>query len=288
MVTKVLVTGATGNVGSWVVQELRGRGASIRAFVRDPDRAAEKLGDGVELAVGDFSDTASLQHAVEGADHLFLTSADGPQKVEHETAVIDAAAAAGVSRIVKLSTIGAKVGSPLPPFDWHGRIEQHLWRSEVPAVILQSTFFMSNLLGSAEAIRHTSKLFAPANGANIAMIDPRDVAAVAAVVLTTDGHEGKTYGLTGPEAITYQRIAEELSVATGRPIEFVDVPDEAARQGFVEAGMPDWLVEHLIGVFGIIRQGALEQTTDTVRTLTGREPRTFAQFARDHAGLFQA
>ncbi len=184
--TKVLVTGATGNVGSWVVKELRGHGASIRAFVRDPDRAAEKLGDDVELAVGDFSDTSSLHRALEVADHLFLTSADSPQMVEHETAVIEAAAAAGVSRIVKLSTLGAKVGSPLPPFDWHGRIEQHLWRSEVPAVVLRANFYMSNLLGSAESIRQTGKLFAPADGAKIAMIDPRDVAAVAAVVLTTD------------------------------------------------------------------------------------------------------
>ena len=287
--TKVLVTGATGNVGSWVVQELRDHGASIRAFVRDPDRAAEKLGDDVELAVGDFSDTSSLHRALEVADHLFLTSADSPQMVEHETAVIEAAAAAGVSRIVKLSTLGAKVGSPLPPFDWHGRIEQHLWRSEVPAVVLRANFYMSNLLGSAESIRQTGKLFAPADGAKIAMIDPRDVAAVAAVVLTTDiGHEGQTYELTGPEAITYEHIAEELSAATGRPIEFVDMPDEAARAGFVESGMPDWLVEHLIRVFGIIRQGALEQTTDTVRALTRREPRTFAGFAREHAGLFQA
>ena len=288
MVTKVLVTGATGNVGSRVVQELRARGAFIRAFVRDRDRAAKKLGGDVELAAGDFSDTASLSRALEGADHIFLTSADGPQMVEHETAVIDAAAAASVSRIVKLSTLGAMVGSPLPPFDWHGRIEQHLWRSEVPAVVLRPSFYMSNLLGSADAIRQTGKLFAPADGAKIAMIDPRDVAATAAVVLTTDGYKGKTYELTGPEAITYEYIAEELSAATGRPIEFVDVPDEAAQEGFVEAGMPDWLVEHLVGVFRITREGELEQTTDTVRILTGREPRTFAQFAREHAGLFQA
>jgi uncharacterized protein YbjT (DUF2867 family) len=198
------------------------------------------------------------------------------------------AAAAGVSRIVKLSALGAEVGSPLPPFDWYGRIEQHLWRSEVPAVVLRASFYMSNLFGMAEAIRQTGKLFAPADGAKIAMIDPRDVAAVAAVALSTDGYEGQTYELTGPEAITYEHIAEELSGATGRPVEFVDVPDEAARQGFVEAGMPDWLVEHLIGVFGIIREGVLEQTTDMVRTLSGCEPRTFAQFAHEHAGLFQA
>jgi uncharacterized protein YbjT (DUF2867 family) len=286
--SKVLVTGATGNVGSRVVQELRARGIPTRAFVRDPDKAAGKLGDGVELAAGDFSDTASLRRALKGVDHLFLTSADSPQKVDHETAVIDVAAATSVLRIVKLSTLGAEVGSPLPPFDWHGRIERHLRRSQTPAVVLQAGFYMSNLLISAETIRHTGKLFAPADEAKIAMIDPRDVAAVAAVVLSADGHEGKTYELTGPEAITYQRIAEELSAVAGRPIEFVDVPEEAARQGFVEAGMPDWLVKHLVGVFGIIREGALAQTTNTVRTLTGREPRTFAVFAREHGGAFQA
>jgi uncharacterized protein YbjT (DUF2867 family) len=284
--TRVLVTGATGNLGSQVVRELQGRDASVRAFVRDPDRAAEKLGDGVELAAGDFSDAASLRRALEGVEQVFLTSADGPQKVEHETAVIDAATTAGVSLIVKLSTLGAQVGLPLPPFDWHGRIEQHLRRSAVSAVILRSSFYMSNLIASAEAIRHTGKLFAPADGARIAMIDPRDVAVVAAVVLTTDGHEGQTYELTGPEAITYDEIAEELFAATGRPIEFVDVPDEAARQAFIEAGMPDWLVEHLIGAFRMFREGALEQTTDIVRALTGREPRSFAEFARDHARLF--
>lgn len=288
MVIKVLVTGATGNVGSRVVQELQGRGVSARAFVRDADKAAQKLGDSVELAPGDFSNTDSLRRALEGVDYLFLTSADVPQKVEHESAVIDAAAAAGVSRIVKLSTLGAKVGSPLPPFDWHGQIEQHLRQSEVAAVVLRASFFMSNLLLSAEAIRHTGKLFAPADAASIVMIDPLDVAAVAAVMLDEDSHEGKTYELTGPEAITYQRIAEELSAATGRHIEFVDVPEEAARQSFVKAGMPDWLVEHLIGVFRLIREGVLEQTTDTVRALTGREPRRFAEFAREHTVLFQA
>src|SRR5687767_6955201 len=100
----ILVTGATGNVGSQVVRELRGRDVSVRAFVRSPDKAAEKLGDDVELAVGDFSDSESLRRAMRGVTAVFVTSADGPQKVEHETAVIDAASAADASSIVKLST----------------------------------------------------------------------------------------------------------------------------------------------------------------------------------------
>lgn len=166
--------------------------------------------------------------------------------------------------------------------------EQHLRGSGVPAVILRPSFYMSNLLGSAETIKHAGKVFAPADGARIAMIDLRDVAAPAAVVLTEDGHDGQSYVLTGPEALTYGEVAAHLSAATGRAIEFVDVPDEAAREALAQAGMPRWMAEQLVILYGILRQGAAAQTTDTVRALTGREQRTFAQFARDHAGLFRA
>lgn len=283
----ILVTGATGNVGSQVARELVERGASVRAFVRNPEKARELLRDTMEIVEGDFADAASVRRALRGADSVFLSSADGPQKVAHETAVIDAAAETGVRRIVKCSTMGAEVGSPLPPFDWHGRIEEHLRQSRVPAVILRSGFYMTNLVAAAEQIRQEGKLFAPAGEGRIAMIDPRDAAAVAAVALTTDGHEGRTHVLTGPEAITYGRIAEELSGATGVPVDFVDVPDEVARHGLVAAGMPDWLVEHLVALFPLIRQGTFEETTETVRAVTGREPRTFGQFARDYAHAFE-
>lgn len=118
------------------------------------------------------------------------------------------------------------------------------------------------------------------------MIDPRDVGAVVAALLTMEGHEGQTYVLTGPEAITYEQVAEQLSVATGRIVQFVDVPAMAARQGLVESGMPEWAVEHLARAFEIIRHGGLKQTTDTVRALTGHEPRSFALWVREYAALF--
>jgi uncharacterized protein YbjT (DUF2867 family) len=118
------------------------------------------------------------------------------------------------------------------------------------------------------------------------MIDPRDVGAVAATVLTGAGHEGRTYRLTGPEAIGYRQIAAELALAIGAPVDYVDVPPEAARGSLAASGMPDWLVTHLHGVFGLIRAGAFDETTDTVRVLTGNEPRGFAQFAHDHAAAF--
>lgn len=282
----VLVTGATGNVGSQVIRELRGRGVSVRAFIRNPDEAAVTLGQEIELAMGDFSDPDSIRRALDGVEHVFLACGNDSRQIEYETNVIDAAAAAGVRRIVKLSAIGAQVGSPLAFWDWHGRIEQHLRASGLPAVILRPSTYMSNLLASAEAIQHTGKLVAPADGARIAMIDPWDVAAVAAVALTGDGHDAKTYTLTGHEAITYDEIAGQLSEATGRKIDFVDVPGGAAREALVQAGMPDWMAEQLVILFGLLRQGAAAQTTDAVRALTGREPRSFAEFARDHARLF--
>lgn len=133
--SKVLVTGATGNVGPHVVAALRKRGASVRAFVRDPDKARTKLGEGVELTTGDFDDPASLRRALQGVETVFLTSADGPRKVAHETAVIDAAAAHWVHRVVKLSSPHVEIGSNLAFWDWHGRIEQYLEQAPVPALL---------------------------------------------------------------------------------------------------------------------------------------------------------
>ncbi|MGW4891360.1 SDR family oxidoreductase [Kitasatospora sp. NPDC004240] len=279
--TRVLVTGATGNIGSKVVAELRDRGVPVRAFVRDPGRAAALLGGDVDIAVGDFADPESIRRALPGVDRVFLMCGNDPRQVEYETNVIDAATAEHVGRIVMLSTVGAKVGAPAAFADQHGRIEQHLRACGVPAVILQSGYLMSNILGSAETIARTGKFFLPAGEARVAMIDPRDVAVAAAAVLTAGGHDGQTCVITGPEAITHAEVAEHLSAATGRVIEYVDVPDDAALAGLAQGGVPPWLAERIVAVFRSLRAGVNAHTTDTFRELTGREPRGFAAFARD-------
>ena len=119
------------------------------------------------------------------------------------------------------------------------------------------------------------------------MIDPRDVGTAAAFLLAEDGHQEETYVLTGTEPITYERVAEELSAVAGLPIPFVAVPDVAARQALVGAGIPEFVAGQLVTLFGLLRQGAYEQTTDAVSGITGREPRTLAAFVRDHAELFR-
>jgi uncharacterized protein YbjT (DUF2867 family) len=283
---KILVTGATGNVGSRVVHELRERGVPVRGFVRDADKAAGMLGDDVELAVGDFGNRGSVQAALDGVDSVFLACSNQPQQVEYEARVIDAAKESGVRRIVKLSALGADIGSPVAFWDWHARIENHLRASGVPFVILRPTFSMANLLASAEAVQYTGKLFAPAGDAGISMIHPQDVAAVASVALIEEGHDGKIYTLTGPQAITFGQVAGYLWGALGREIEYLNVPDEAALHSMVEQGLPEFVAGQIVTVFGILRGGAQERTTGMVQILTGRDPRGFAEFAGEHARLF--
>jgi uncharacterized protein YbjT (DUF2867 family) len=282
----ILVTGATGNAGSRAVHALLESGREVRAFVRDADRARALLGDGVELAVGDFVDPRSVRAALEDVEAVLLSGADDPSRVEWETAAIDAAAATGVRRIVKLSSIAAEPGAPVAFWDWHGQVERHLRRSGIGAVVLRSSFYMSNVVACAAQVARESRLYAPAGDARIAMIDPRDVGAAAAAALTTAGIGGRTYVLTGPEAITYAQVAAELSAATGREVEFIDIADDDARQAMVQAGTPDVIAAQVVNVFKMLRRGIAEQVTTTVQSLTGRPPRDFASFARDHAPLF--
>jgi uncharacterized protein YbjT (DUF2867 family) len=145
---------------------------------------------------------------------------------------------------------------------------------------------MTNLLANAETVKHTGRLFAPAGKAEIAYVDPRDVAAVAAATLATDCHVGRMYRVTGPAAITFEQIARDLSAATARRVEYVNVPDEAARQAMLEAGLPAMMAYASVDVFASFRAGTMTRITNTVEAVTGRTARTFGQFARDHAALF--
>ena len=154
----IVVTGATGLAGSEVVRALTARGGRVRALVRDPGQARRMLGGTVELAAGDLADPRSVRAALDGADTLFLSCADDPRRVGWETGAIDAAVAAGVRRVVKLSAVGARTGSPVAFWDWHGQVEQHLRASGTGWVILRSSWYMSNLLAAAAQVAAEGRL----------------------------------------------------------------------------------------------------------------------------------
>jgi uncharacterized protein YbjT (DUF2867 family) len=266
------------------VTELKNRGATVRAFVRDPAKTAEVLSDDVEIAVGDFSDPGSITKALIGVERVFLTSANGPDEVAHETAVIDAAAEAPMQLLVKLSALGAQAGSPLPGLDWHGRIEQHLRQIGLPAVVLQSNLFMSNLLASVDAIAG-GILPAPAGNGKVSYVDPGDVAAVAAAILVEGRSLPEPLVITGPTAVTHTQIANEFAAITGHAVRYVDLPPAVAHQAFTDAGLPPWLVTHLDGAYGLVRAGKLAVTTDGVQQYLRRPARSVADWAAANAAF---
>ncbi len=160
----IVVTGATGQAGSEVARALAARGERVRAFVRDRGAAAPKLGENVELAVGDLAGPRSVRAALDGAEALFLSCADDPRRVGWERGAIDAAVAAGVRRVVKLSAVGAEPGSPVAFWDWHGQVEQHLRASGTGWVILRSSWYMSNLLAAAAQVAGEGRRSDPLGG----------------------------------------------------------------------------------------------------------------------------
>lgn len=248
-----------------------------------------QFGGGVDIAVGDFGDPATVGAALNDVDQVYLVSLNHPRQVEWETTVIDAAVGAGVDRIVKQSTTAAEIGSVCAFWDMQGRIEQHLLATSVPSVFLKAGFFMTNVLMSAGTVRDAGALFLPAAGARVAMVDPRDVAEVAATILATDVSppDGARYEITGPEAITFDDVAAELSALTGRTVTFVAVPDEAAFSQLTGSGVPDWFARNLVALLGQLRDGAGAHVGDGVREVTGRAPRSVAQFLADHAVAFR-
>jgi uncharacterized protein YbjT (DUF2867 family) len=154
-------------------------------------------------------------------------------------------------------------------------------------VLLRPRTYLTNLLAYARTVTRTGMLFAPAGTAAISFVDPRDVAEAAAAALTGTGHDGRTYALTGPEAITFERVAAALAAAAARPVTYVSVSDDEARQAMLAEGLPPMVADAIVAIFASQRAGSMAGTTDTIRELTGRPPRTIADFAREHAAAFR-
>jgi len=279
----ILVTGATGNIGGKIVQQLLAMQQPVRVFVRDPRKIAD-LGHQVEVAVGDFEQVETLEAALQGVDHLFLnTSSFGTQQNQN---AIAAAQRAGVKHIVELSTFGA--GEPTHAIDaWHHAKEQLLIDSGLEWTMLRPGQFMSNNLQWASSIKGQGAVYFPGGAGKVAPIDPRDIAAVAVVALTQPGHAGKAYQLTGPELLTVDQQVQILARLLGKPLQYVDVPPAVADDQMRKAGMPPMLVDALSQLTVILREGRGAYRTDTVQQLTGRPAYTFEEWCRDHIGAFQ-
>jgi len=219
---------------------------------------------------------------------LFLISSISEDTVALQHNAIEATREAGVTHIVKLSAFGASNHSKAPICVWHYQIEQEMQKSGMEWTILRPHHFMQNLLTQTDYIINDGVVYSDSGDGKIPYIDARDIAAVAAVTLTKPGHYGKKYVITGSEALSYRQATEIISNTIDKPLRFVDESPDAARARREREGYPPAIIESFIAIGAYQRAGGKTVTiTNVVSDLTGRRPRTFSEFARDHAALFR-
>lgn len=286
----ILITGATGQVGGETTRELLRQGQAVRALVRDPQSAAAQAlaAAGAELAPGDQARPDTLAAAFSGVTAVLLGSSNDEGQVERESNVIAAAEAAGVERIVKIAALGTTPGSPISILATHAAVEARLAASSVAWTSLRPGSFMQNFLRYTDTISGHGAFYGCQGEAPIAMVDIRDLAAVAAGCLTQAGHAGKIYEVTGPEALSHAQAAAAISEATGQPCTYVDVPGAAAREAMVGMGLPGWLADDLVALAALFDSALGRNVTTVVPDITGSPARSFATFARDHVSQFTA
>ena len=282
----ILVTGATGTIGRDVMKQLAKKRAAVRAGVRDPGKARRQFGTEIALAAFDFEDAQSFDGALKGMEKVFLLPPLMLNQVEMVNAFVDAAKRAGVRHIVKLSVIGVDAGPRFMLGEWHAAGERHIRESGLAFTFLRPNSFMQNFINYFPP--RDGIIYLPWGNGKASFVDARDIAAVATEALTAHDHEGKSYTLTGPAALGIEEVANILSEAAGREIKYVDLAESAARDGMLQAGLPQWQVDALMELHAINKQGLWAIVALDIEKVTGKPPIQFAQFARDHAEKFRA
>ncbi|GAA2777964.1 SDR family oxidoreductase [Saccharopolyspora taberi] len=273
----IAITGATGTVGRYLLDELAARRVRPRALVRDARGAAAVAGQ-ADPVLADFEQPETLRPALEGVRTLFLLTPLHPRQGALQQRVIDAAVRAGVSAVVKVSALG--IGTATGVIHEEHEVAEHaLEQSGLSHVMLRCNGFMQNSRQWLPVIARFGAIRMPVGDARVSWIDARDIAAVAAEVLTGEIQGKARYDLTGPAALSYPEVARILSDAVGVPVGFEDVPEEEARKGMLASGAPEWAVRARLQLYATYRQGLAEEVSPAVAELTGREARDFAGYA---------
>ena len=279
----ILVTGATGKVGSEAVHVVRQRGLPVRAFIRNPEKGQRLAQEGAELAEGDFDDPSSVDRAMAGVTSVILVSPGTPAQ---EIGVIDAAVRAGVGHLVKV-TSDASPDSPIARRRWHAEIEAALVASGLPYTLLRANAYMQNFLALAPAIAKTNGFGSSTGAGRIGWVDARDVAAVAAEITAAPAeHIGRTYWPTGLELLSYADGAAVLSTVLGRRISYRETTFEDDKHAMMRVGIPEPVAQMNAQAFGLIAAGDAAWLSEDVPSILGRPARSFEQFATDYAAAF--
>ena len=282
---RIAVAGATGRVGAALVARLAADPVDVVALTRTPEMC--RMPPGIDVAMVDFDVPLTLSDALQGADRFFLAHGTSERQVANEIALIDAAVSAGISHIVKLSAMGPP--TRLHPFDWHAEIESHLAKCDVGYTVLRPSCFMSVLERAQHPVAEDSWGGAAGEGL-VNLIDTRDVADVARVALLDEHSPGsqRAYHLTGPEAVSMQDVAEELSRLLGRKIAYHHRTAAEQRRVLISSGATEMAADVRLGLEKIFRESVLAETTNTVAELTGNGARPVETWLRDNLPGFMS
>jgi uncharacterized protein YbjT (DUF2867 family) len=284
----ILVTGATSAVGKAVIKELLARKVFVRAFLRQPVDAAKLQAQGVEVFLGDMTKQASVAQALQGIESVYLITPVAEHLLETEGLWAQEGKKAGIRHLIKQSEIGADPQSLSPLLQYHGRAEDAIRTSGVPYTILRTLYFMQNFAPMyAHSIITRGMIYAPLADARMSYVDARDVGAVAARLLTKEGHQYQEYEVTGPEAITCTQLAEIFSSLLHTPVHYATISDEETEKALLGRYSP-WRARAVVTLLQFYRQGGGNLVTPVVDEVTGRKPCTAAAFISEHLQSFQA
>jgi uncharacterized protein YbjT (DUF2867 family) len=283
-----LVTGATGNTGSGVAAGLLAKDVRVRVLVRNAAKAEGLKSQGAELAVGDLDDPASLTAGIfDGVTDVYFCTWNGPTALDHWKNFHAALESAEASpRIVRGSAFGAPESRIIQQL---AAADQDLQESGLVWTILRPTFFMQNTIMTAQTVKEQGTIYYDWGDGKVGMIDVRDIVDSAIGVLTaTDGRfDGQEFVLTGPQPIGFAEIAAAIGKAVGKDVKYVPVPHESAKQAMIGMGMPEWIVDGYVELNIGFENNIANTATDGVQKLAGHAPRSFEQFAADHAAVWR-
>ena len=283
----ILVTGATGNVGSAVLAELADKPVTVRAFVRDPARLTVRAPN-IEVFQGDFANEADVRRALDGVEAAFLASNFSPSMVDLQSRFIALAKIAHVPRLVHLSGVGAdKQICCARLLRWLGKLEATAADSGMTVTNLRATFFMQNLLQFASTIKQEGIIAGPFRSGRWTFVDARDVGAVGAAALLNSQHDGATYVVTGSEALSYQEVAERLGNKLGKQVRYLDITANEARGRLQATGSSPVMIEATLELWDACASNLINVApTNVVHELTGRAPRSLEDFVADYRSRF--
>jgi uncharacterized protein YbjT (DUF2867 family) len=282
----ILATGSSGNLGGYVLQSLLRHQQPVRALYRTKKDAAN-VPAGVEAVIADFADRDAMRRAVQGIDKVFLVCAPIPQLVELESNAIQACQEAGIQHLVLNSALGAGAFKSSFP-SWHRQVEEALMRSGIPYTILRPNSFMQNILSFfAPSIRSSGVFYSSMGKARVSLIDARDIGEFVASVFRGPEHIGKTYELNGPEALTYDDVAQKIAETTGVTARYADIPVEQQRQSMQGMGMPEWQIEALLELQRYYLEGSGGEVDNLVSRVIGKPATRLTEFLGEFRNEFR-